>query len=67
MAVRVYVTGRVRVEFDGRLIDERQLPARQGRILTDPSRETQAVYHEVSTGLDLPARMGNERGLRRDP
>lgn len=34
---------------------------------TDPSRETQAVYHEVSTGLDPPARVGNERGLRRDP
>ena len=33
MPVRVYLTGRVRVVRAGALIDERDLPARQGRIL----------------------------------
>ena len=33
MSVRVYVTGRVRIESAGRIIDEQQFPARQGRAL----------------------------------
>src|SRR5205814_8316415 len=33
LSVRLYITGRVRIECDGRLIDEPQLPARQGRVL----------------------------------
>ena len=33
MPVRVYVTGRIRIETGGRLIDEPELPARQGRVL----------------------------------
>lgn len=33
MSVRLYVTGRIRIEHGGRLIDERRLPARQGRVL----------------------------------
>jgi len=31
MAVRIYLTGRICIEADGSLIDERMLPARQGR------------------------------------
>ena len=31
--VRVYVTGRIRIESAGPLIDEQRLPARQGRVL----------------------------------
>ena len=33
MSLRVYVTGRIRIEHSGRLIDEQKLPARQGRVL----------------------------------
>lgn len=33
MSVRVYVTGRVRIESAGRLIDEQHFPGRQGRAL----------------------------------
>jgi SARP family transcriptional regulator, regulator of embCAB operon len=32
-AVRVYVTGRIRIESGSRLIDEKRFPARQGRTL----------------------------------
>ena len=33
MSVRIYITGRIRIECPGLLIDEQQLPARQGRVL----------------------------------
>jgi SARP family transcriptional regulator, regulator of embCAB operon len=33
VSVRVYITGRVRIESAGRLIDEQRFPARQGRVL----------------------------------
>jgi DNA-binding SARP family transcriptional activator len=33
VSLRVYVTGRIRIEHAGRLVDEPKLPARQGRVL----------------------------------
>src|SRR5437879_1864449 len=33
MTTRVYVTGRVEIESDGKLITEQQFPSRQGRML----------------------------------
>src|SRR4051794_39570771 len=33
VSVRVYVTGRVRIESGGRLVDDPRFPARQGRVL----------------------------------
>jgi DNA-binding SARP family transcriptional activator len=33
LAVRVYVTGRICIEYCGRLVDEPQFPGRQGRLL----------------------------------
>jgi DNA-binding SARP family transcriptional activator len=31
--MRIYLTGQVRIEAGGRLVEERQLPGRQGRLL----------------------------------